>query len=513
MGISSTGMSARNAAQLNDIAQKAFPYRNVINEGVVLSNFERISDWTVSGNGTLTADTTNYKTGSQGGKFTVTTPGSYVGAYTKMKANKINSVSFYAYFPDETPAGTISVRLYHDIAVASYFNYEITLANRAQQGWNLFRIGARYFTTSNGAVWGDITALRIYLTAATGESPEVTIDDLRINSEARPKVILAHSGSSESIYTKAFPMMQQYGFKGTIYVRPSLIGNVGIMTTPQHLELQNFYDWAIGQHGWSGIDYTTATDEEIVEDVTLCKQGLDALGLNSASDHVQRAVTNAHVAEVLSGTFVKTAMAGVSTSIGPQTQPIPPLPSITMWMINQPYTWVPTSTFETNIKPLVDSAIARGAVLIFYTHGIADSPTGYDAATAEYQLFLDYLALMVSQNKLDVVTITEWYDEYTGTVLLDKPFNLVAPSFQEYRGYVTTDISSIAAGAVATFTITVNGALIGDTVLLGPPSAIEAGLTWSAYVSAANTVTVRVHNTTGDAIDPASGTWMARVIS
>jgi hypothetical protein len=70
---------------------------------------------------------------------------------------------------------------------------------------------------------------------------------------------------------------------------------------------------------------------------------------------------------------------------------------------------------------------------------------------------------------------------------------------------------SIAAGDTAELNITVTGAAVGAVVALGPPSTIEAGLVWSGYVSATNTVTVRVHNTTGGAIDPAVATWRAMV--
>ena len=82
-------------------------------------------------------------------------------------------------------------------------------------------------------------------------------------------------------------------------------------------------------------------------------------------------------------------------------------------------------------------------------------------------------------------------------------------------GTATVDVGSISAGAIATFTITVTGALADkqQTVHLGPPSAIEAGLVWAGFVSAADTVTVRVHNTTGSPIDPAEAVWGARVMS
>lgn len=77
----------------------------------------------------------------------------------------------------------------------------------------------------------------------------------------------------------------------------------------------------------------------------------------------------------------------------------------------------------------------------------------------------------------------------------------------------TLDFGSTASGACSELTITVAGAVANDTVTLGPPAAIEAGLTWSGFVSAADTVTVRVCNPTGGAIDPASATWRADIWS
>jgi len=73
----------------------------------------------------------------------------------------------------------------------------------------------------------------------------------------------------------------------------------------------------------------------------------------------------------------------------------------------------------------------------------------------------------------------------------------------------TLDFPSISANSTAELTRTINGvATTGWTVTATPEGGtIESGLVWSAYVSAANTVTVRVANVTGGAIDPASRVW------
>ena len=76
----------------------------------------------------------------------------------------------------------------------------------------------------------------------------------------------------------------------------------------------------------------------------------------------------------------------------------------------------------------------------------------------------------------------------------------------------TLDFGSIGSNDTETLTITVTGAVAGDSVFLGVPAGLDAGLIFCASVTAANTVTVRMHNSSGGSIDPASGTFRATVI-
>ena len=79
-------------------------------------------------------------------------------------------------------------------------------------------------------------------------------------------------------------------------------------------------------------------------------------------------------------------------------------------------------------------------------------------------------------------------------------------------GERTLDLGSIAAGAVSTLTVAVPGAKPGNTVTIGAPAALDAGLLWCGAVSANDEVTIRVYNPTGSPIDPASATWTVRVM-
>lgn len=80
-------------------------------------------------------------------------------------------------------------------------------------------------------------------------------------------------------------------------------------------------------------------------------------------------------------------------------------------------------------------------------------------------------------------------------------------------GSVTVNVGNITANTISTFTIPVMGARVSGNqqVALGPPSTIEAGLTWCGFVSADDEVTVRVKAHAAGDVNPAEAIWSARV--
>jgi hypothetical protein len=71
----------------------------------------------------------------------------------------------------------------------------------------------------------------------------------------------------------------------------------------------------------------------------------------------------------------------------------------------------------------------------------------------------------------------------------------------------------IAAVSQNTQTFTVSGAAVGDEVILALPAAPTAGIVFNAFVSAANTVSVRASNITAAGVTPGAATYGVVVIS
>lgn len=74
------------------------------------------------------------------------------------------------------------------------------------------------------------------------------------------------------------------------------------------------------------------------------------------------------------------------------------------------------------------------------------------------------------------------------------------------------DFGNILAAGTADLTITVGGAAENDSVILGRPTDEDASLATRAFVSGANTVTVRANNVGTIAVDQASKTYRVDVI-
>jgi hypothetical protein len=80
-------------------------------------------------------------------------------------------------------------------------------------------------------------------------------------------------------------------------------------------------------------------------------------------------------------------------------------------------------------------------------------------------------------------------------------------------GSSSLDFGSISAVSQASLTITVTGAAVGDEVIMALPAAPAAGIVFNAFVSAADTVTIRASNITASAVDPAAATYGVIVIA
>lgn len=134
------------------------------------------------------------------------------------------------------------------------------------------------------------------------------------------------------------------------------------------------------------------------------------------------------------------------------------------------------------------------------------------------------LSMLYSDSSISLVTsgyVTNanrfYFDKFTTdayqVVKVDRLYRNQVPTPRVLTASAALNFASMATLTSATdLTITVTGATTNDTVILGLPAAPTAGIVFSAFVSAADTVTVRAFNVSSGTIDPASATYKVKVI-
>ncbi len=87
-------------------------------------------------------------------------------------------------------------------------------------------------------------------------------------------IIITFDDGDESIYTQAFPIMQEFGYTGVVYLVYNYIGTPGYMTVDQIKELAAA-GWEVGSHSMTHTDLTTSS--YLNYEVTISRRKLEIL--------------------------------------------------------------------------------------------------------------------------------------------------------------------------------------------------------------------------------------------
>lgn len=163
-----------------------------------------------------------------------------------------------------------------------------------------------------------------------------------------------------------------------------------------------------------------------------------------------------------------------------------------------------------NDRSLVDFGSVKG--LISDSLAASGTPTLQDVALAGNETTLPIIASTVNvKNDNEFTGVIE-----AGELTVDRTFslpNIGGLLLVSASETAVLNFPSTAAGTSSDLTITVTGAADGNPVSLGVPNASTlANGSFSAWVSAADTVTIRFANNSSGALDPASGTFRATVL-
>lgn len=92
---------------------------------------------------------------------------------------------------------------------------------------------------------------------------------------AKP-IILTFDDGYRSVYTEAFPLLKEYGFRATLYLHTAKINTPGGLTTEMTKEMAG-YGLEIGSHSLTHPDLTKISPAKLRNDIRLSKKQLEEL--------------------------------------------------------------------------------------------------------------------------------------------------------------------------------------------------------------------------------------------
>jgi len=374
----------------------------IINDGTLLEGFETFADWNLVSTGAIADDTTNYKTGTHSLKLTAAEGGNVSASKTislDMRGkNGIIDIWVYLYSEPETFS---SLYLYisstTDYSVC--FQRSMSSATGLNKGWNRLSVGIDEWTNTGGESWDNMMIrLKVKLTSVTAQIAIASVDSLIYNRKGLARCVITFDDARASAYDEGYVYANAKGIKGTFYVIPDNVDTAGNMSLAECTTVYNA-GWALGNHTKSHTDLTTVTEAEAVTALTDGKAWLDAQGFTRATRHASYPDGN-YNATVLSAM----ATAGMQTGrtirqdfmIAPMADPY----QLTVKKMTN------TVTLAT-AKGWIDSAISRGATVMFLLHQLVEAPdSSTEWGIADFQALIDYIVA----RRIKCVTIDEWYN-------------------------------------------------------------------------------------------------------
>jgi len=264
-------------------------------DGTQLSGFNTGADlvqWAASG-GTTALDTTRVREGLGSLRLTPSAAGGSAFVQKSIAADMSGDgtirLSFYLY-GDPSAVSVLQLRFSNSDNMHSQFHYPVG-ASRLHQGWNTLTLSKDDFEAYadsgyQAPSWTDpMHGVQISLDATAGQTPSISLDDLRYGVHAQPVVLLSFKNGTSSQYDNAFPVMTADGFAGTDYVNTSDVGKNGQMTIAQ-LQALDTADWDIGNYTDGSQDLTNMTLAQARHALSDAAAYLTANGLSRGAHHV-----------------------------------------------------------------------------------------------------------------------------------------------------------------------------------------------------------------------------------
>ncbi len=386
-----------------------------IQSGALFENMKFTSNWTLSGTGghAFETNTTIFRddlgvanTGSI--KLTASAgSGSYAQMdrlfTTPIDMQNSELLGLWFYVEDRTKIQGLTAFLSStpNCSFDSYFSQGFFITT--QDGWNFFTFPRELWDNHNGESWSNpMRCLRLRVTAKEEGPASVYFDAMYHGFYSKPCVIFMMDDGSHTQYSEGFPIFQNFGIRGTLFVYGSNIGDPAYLT---EANLHEFHDagWEIGNHSFTHPNFTTMTQAEIESEIALNRTWLNDRGFTEALNLL------APPYSVLNGTIEAAAaaqgirlMRGGTNKRQPFAKGIPKRYDL----------YTSELDYRTSLdtaKGYIDAAAREGSCQIFTFHNIVSNPDEVgEWPTSDLQSLLQYAADLENAGTLNILTLGEF---------------------------------------------------------------------------------------------------------
>lgn len=374
-------------------------YKSLVKPGRLITDFSKFVLWY----GPISQTTDYVKVGPSSVKVATDTKDVTAAARlrsVKYNFSKMKNMMIRFYVEDVNKLSNIELRLSSVDNMASYLSWKTTKW-KVVNGWNEVMIPLSKLTVTNGESLNNIiTTIQI---SVTGDNTFVAFDSIYVNRTSKANVMFQFDDGWLSVYTKAFPEMLSRGMVGNIGVISSMItsNNKSYANLNQLKELQH-YGWEMFNHTVTHRDLSLLTEEEVRQELTGCRDWLQANGFTKAANFVAYPYGNA-------SDVVYKVMKDFEygRSVREEFEVLPPINPHRLKCITLDY-----GVEVTRVTDAIDHIIECGDTLILLLHKIEES-TNTDTINYPVNKFIQILDYIYDrQDKIDVITCSEFSNVY-----------------------------------------------------------------------------------------------------
>lgn len=340
----------------------------------VVADFESNETWTYG-----SADTTNFVSGKQGRSVTASA-GQSTGTHRVVDMNLYRkNFTIDVYCADITNNAGMSIMFsIGDSAFTKYVYYPIT---PTINGWS-----RKTFNFADGTFYGGATKddlrnvkhIKVNLTATAGGAITATVDRFLAYDSILDKgtIVLTFDDGMENIFTNAKPILDKYGYKGTIFAVTDWIGTEGKMTLDNLRTLRD-QGWIISSHTKTHQVLTTLDAVTLSAELVDSKAYLLENGFNPHHNYVAypTSATNATVLEETRKSYLA-GFHGINKYFAEIATDRYMIPRLALGTV-------------ANAKTILDDISTHKLCAITNVHKVL--PTDGDYTPAEFEEIIDYI--------------------------------------------------------------------------------------------------------------------------